>query len=104
ISGTTSLNGGAGIGINSSGDVIVTTNTGSITGNASGNEAVGIQGNNVTIQSNSGTIAGTGVNPNGTIGIFGLSSVTINANHGTISGTDDGIASLGTTTITNNVG
>jgi outer membrane autotransporter protein len=107
ISGTTTLATGAGIGINSSGDVTVTSNTGSITGStvANGNEAVGIQGNNVTIQSNTGTIAATGVNTaNGALGIFGLSSVTIGANTGTISGTNDGIASLGTTNVTNNMG
>ncbi len=107
ISGTTTLATGAGIGINSSGDVTVIGNTGSITGStvANGNEAVGVQGNNVTIQSNTGTISATGVNTvNGAIGIFGLTTVTIGANASMISGTNDGVASLGNTNITNNLG
>ena len=106
MSGTATTT-GAGIGINSSGDVTVSSNTGTISGTAQtgGNEAVGIQGANITIQSNSGTISGTGANTvNGSFGIFGLTTVTVNQNTGMISGTLEGIAALGTTNITNNVG
>jgi outer membrane autotransporter protein len=98
---------GAGFGINSSGDVTLTNTGGNVTGNApaNANEAVGVQGNNVTILSNTGSITATGVNTvNGAIGIFGINSVTVNSNTGTIAGTNDGIASLGTTNITNNMG
>jgi outer membrane autotransporter protein len=105
ISGTTTLATGAGIGINSSGDVTLTNTGGNVTGSApaNANEAVGVQGANVTILSNTGSITATGVNTvNGAIGIFGINSVTVNSNTGTIAGTNDGIASLGTTNITNN--
>src|SRR5262249_31842990 len=92
ISAASTVVGAAAFGINA-GDVTL-ANSGTITASANGNEAIAVQGSNITVTSNSGTIAATGTNPSGTIGMFALFNLTIGANTGTISGVDEALTAL----------
>jgi uncharacterized protein with beta-barrel porin domain len=106
ISATTTGVGIAAIAINASTSVNLTNTGGHVTASSNGGEAVGVQGNAVTVNS-TGTISATGGTSGGSLGVFGLNSVAV-TNNGTISvddtgGTDlaAGVASLGTLNLTN---
>jgi len=103
ISGTTTSANGSAFGINA-GDVSV-TNSGTISASIPNNafESVGIQGNNVTVANNGGTISASGTSQIVTIGVLSLNNLTVTSNTGTISGADAALVNEGgNLNVTNN--